>query len=219
MVAPDLPGHGHSDGNALPTIATMAQWMDEFLLACAAKSDAFSLEEVRLAGHSMGSLVALETVGNQPMRYTSVALLGTAYPMVVGAPLLQASKANDYAAIDMISVFGHSPASRLGRNPIAGISIMNVGMALFERAGPGVLHNDLAACNNYAEGEQAAAAAGASAVTIIIGSDDQMTLPKAGRALASLIDGCQVIELQDTGHMMLGEQPETTLQALLKALA
>lgn len=217
VLAPDLPGHGNSGGDALPTIEAMGQWVNAFLDLCGKEFDALSLEDVLLAGHSMGSLVALQAVGDEPIRYASVALLGTAYPMVVGPPLLNAAKANEQAAVDMITLFGHSPASRLGRNPIAGVSVMNVGAALLESAAPGVLYNDLAACNNYAEGEQAAAAAGASSVTAILGVDDQMTMPKGGRALASLIAGCKIIEIKDCGHMMLGEQPEAALQAMLVA--
>jgi len=92
---------------------------------------------------------------------------------------------------------------------------MNVGAALLRNAAPGVLHNDLAACHNYAEGEQAAAAAGASSVTLILGVDDLMTMPKGGRALAGLISGSDVIEIKDCGHMLLGEQPEAVLQAMI----
>ncbi len=219
VLAPDLPGHGNSSGSALPTIEAMAKWVNQLLDLCGQENSAFSLEDMFLAGHSMGSLVALQTVGDQPIRFAKVALMGTAYPMVVGPPLLNAAKANDHAAIDMITLFGHSEASRLGRNPIAGISVMNVGEALLERAGPGVLYNDLAACNHYAEGEQAAAAAGASSVTLILGVDDRMTMPKGGYALASLIPDSQVIELKDCGHMMLGEQPESALQAMLTAFS
>ena len=217
VLAPDLPGHGHSGGNALPTIEAMGAWVNALIDLCGKDHDVFSTSDVFLAGHSMGSLVALQAVGDQPMRYASVALLGTAYPMVVGPPLLNAAKANDHSAIDMITLYGHSPASRLGRNPIAGISIMNVGSALLGAAAPDVLHNDLAACHNYAEGEQAAAAAGASSVTLILGKDDLMTMPKGGRDLAALIAGSRVIELKDCGHMMLVEQPEATLQAILEA--
>lgn len=217
VITPDLPGHGNSSGSVLTSIDAMAKWLNSLIEHCAQQYSQLSTEDVRMAGHSMGSLVALQAVGDEPMRYSSVALMGTAYPMVVGPPLLNAAKANDHAAIDMITLFGHSEASRLGHNPIAGISVMNVGEALLESAAPGVLHNDLAACNNYAEGEQAASAAGASAVTLVLGVDDRMTLPKGGHALAKLIAGSQVIELADCGHMMLGEQPEACLQSMLAA--
>jgi len=217
VVTPDLPGHGHSTGKLLTSIEAMAKWVNELIDLCAEQHSELEIEDVRLAGHSMGSLVALQSVGDQPMRFSHLVLLGTAYPMPVGPPLLNAAKANDHAAIDMITLFGHSEASRLGHNPIAGISVMNVGQALLESAGPGVLHNDLSACHHYAEGEQAASAAGAASVTLVVGAGDRMTVPKGARALAKLIHGSQIIELANSGHMMLGEDPEGCLQAMLTA--
>lgn len=219
VLTPDLPGHGNSSGKPLNSIEAMAKWVNALVEHCAEQHSQLAIDDIRIAGHSMGSLVALQTVGDEPVRFSHLVLLGTAYPMAVGPPLLNAAEANDHAAIDMITLFGHSEASRLGHNPIAGISVMNVGEALLERAAPGVLHNDLAACNNYAEGEQAAAAAGVSTVTVVLGVDDKMTMPKGARALAKLISGSRVIELSDCGHMMMGEQPEACLQAMLSAFS
>ena len=51
VLAPDLPGHGHSAGPALSSIAALADWT-------AALIDAAGLRAARLVGHSMGSLVA-----------------------------------------------------------------------------------------------------------------------------------------------------------------
>jgi len=143
-------GHGASGGAPLKTIEALAQWVNAVLEHCAADNPSLSLEDVRIAGHSMGSLVALQTVGDEPMRYAALLLLGTAYPMPAGPPLLAAAKANDHAAIDMITLFGHSESSRLGHNPLAGLSVLNIGTALLEQAAPGVLHNDLSACHHYA---------------------------------------------------------------------
>ncbi len=56
VLAPDLPGHGRSGGSPLPTIADMADWT-------AALLDAAGAPKAKLVGHSMGSLIALETVG------------------------------------------------------------------------------------------------------------------------------------------------------------
>src|SRR6201991_3551969 len=54
VLAPDLPGHGRSAGPALHSIAEMADWT-------AALLDAAKAPKAKLVGHSMGSLVALET--------------------------------------------------------------------------------------------------------------------------------------------------------------
>src|SRR5580704_13089924 len=59
VLAPDLPGHGRSAGQPLATIAEMAEWT-------AALLDAASARPAKLIGHSMGSLIALETAARHP---------------------------------------------------------------------------------------------------------------------------------------------------------
>src|SRR6266851_1604380 len=59
VLAPDLPGHGRSSGAPLQAIADMADWT-------AAMLDAAGVAKAWLVGHSMGSLVALETAARQP---------------------------------------------------------------------------------------------------------------------------------------------------------
>src|SRR5436309_646075 len=54
VLAPDMPGHGRSCGAPLRSIAEMADWT-------AALLEAAGVEKSTLVGHSMGSLVALET--------------------------------------------------------------------------------------------------------------------------------------------------------------
>src|SRR5260370_1542009 len=70
VLAPDLPGHGRSIGAPLPTIAEMADWTAALLdVAVAAKA--------RLVGHSMGSLIALETPARHPAKVSAPSLIGT----------------------------------------------------------------------------------------------------------------------------------------------
>jgi pimeloyl-ACP methyl ester carboxylesterase len=61
VLAPDLPGHGRSAGMPLSTIADMADWV-------AALLNAAGVAKARLIGHSMGSLIALETAARHPAR-------------------------------------------------------------------------------------------------------------------------------------------------------
>src|SRR3954452_18934093 len=81
VLAPDLPGHGRSSGAPLATIAEMADWT-------AALLDAAGATEARLVGHSMGSLIALETAARHPARVSALNLIGTAATMTVGPDLL-----------------------------------------------------------------------------------------------------------------------------------
>src|SRR5664279_5941356 len=83
VLAPDLPGHGRSSGAPLSTIADMADWT-------AALLDAAGAARARLVGHSMGSLIALETAARHPAKVTALGLIGTAATMTVGPDLLKA---------------------------------------------------------------------------------------------------------------------------------
>src|ERR1700742_1766743 len=88
VLAPDLPGHGRSSGKPLATIADMADWT-------AALIDAAGAAQARLVGHSMGSLIALETAARHPAKVSALYLIGTAATMIVGPDLLKAAEAND----------------------------------------------------------------------------------------------------------------------------
>src|SRR5436853_5791065 len=61
VLAPDLPGHGRSQGEPLASIAALADWAAALIAAAGASQAA-------LIGHSMGSLVALETAARHPKR-------------------------------------------------------------------------------------------------------------------------------------------------------
>src|SRR5579864_2223209 len=71
VLVPDLPGHGRSQGPALKSIAEMADWI-------AALLDAAGASKAHLIGHSMGSLIALETSARHPEKVRALGLIGTA---------------------------------------------------------------------------------------------------------------------------------------------
>src|SRR5260370_22126461 len=98
VLAPALPGHGRSASAPLATIADMADWT-------AALLDAAGAAKAQLVGHSMGSLIALETAARHPPKVSALTLIGTAATMTVGPDLLKAAEANDHAAIDLLSLW------------------------------------------------------------------------------------------------------------------
>ncbi len=206
VLAPDLPGHGRSAGAALPSIAAMADWT-------AALIDAAGVRAARLIGHSMGSLAALDTAARFPGTVTGLALIATAAPMRVSDELLNAAKANDHAAIDMIAIWGNGHRATLGGSLAPGLWMLGGAERLLECAGPGVLFNDLAACNDY-RGALAAAATVTVPSILILGDRDLMTPAKSGKALAAAIPACRVTVLEGAGHMLMSERPEEVFAAL-----
>jgi pimeloyl-ACP methyl ester carboxylesterase len=206
VLAADLPGHGRSEGTPLASIAALADWT-------AALIEAAGASKARLVGHSMGSLIALETAARHPQKVTALALIATAAPMRVSGDLLNAARANDHGAIDMIALWGHGYRATLGGSEAPGLWMLGGGQRLLERAAPGVLFADLSACNDYS-GALAAASKVAVPSVVILGSRDLMTPAKSGKAVAAAIPGCRLTVLDGAGHMLMSERPDDVLAAL-----
>lgn len=210
VLAVDLPGHGRSGGPPLPSIEDLADWI-ELLLEKVGAGD--TAKTVSLVGHSMGSLTALECAARHPARIARIALVGTAVPMPVSDALLGAARSDEPKAIDMINTWSHSPRGTIGGNTVPGIWMMGAAKRLAERQPPGVLHNDLAACNAYTHGMEAAAALTCQTL-IVSGSRDMMTHPKAAAKLGAAIPGSRSVTLDGAGHALMAEQPDAVLDAL-----
>src|SRR5690242_2523152 len=208
VLAPDLPGHGRSGGKPLATIADMADWT-------AALLDAAKAPKARLVGHSMGSLIALETAARHPAKVAGLSLIGTAATMTVGPDLLKAAEANDPAAIDMVSIWGLGFSAELGGSLAPGLWMHSGAQRVLQNCAPGVLYSDLNACNSYS-GALAAAASVTVPTTVILGERDMMTPAKAGKTLAAAIPNARAVVLPGGGHMLMTEQPDELLAALTR---
>jgi pimeloyl-ACP methyl ester carboxylesterase len=206
VLAPDLPGHGRSSGTPLPTIADMADWTAALLAAAGAA-------RAKLVGHSMGSLIALETAARHPAKISALSLIGTADTMTVGPDLLRAAEANDRTAIDMVSIWGLGFQAELGGSLAPGLWMHTGAQRVLERCRPGVLFNDLSACNAY-QNALAAAEQITVPVTLILGERDMMTPARAGKTLAAALPNSRTVVLRGAGHMMMTERPDELLAAL-----
>ncbi len=206
VLAPDLPGHGRSGGAPLTSVAAMADFTAALIAAAGAS-------KAGIIGHSMGSLIALETAARHPARVRALALIATAAAMPVAPDLLNAAAADDHAAIDMVSIWGHGFAAGLGGTLMPGVWMLGSGVRLLERARPGVLFADLTACNDYRDGLASAARVTAPA-TLVLGERDLMTPVKAGRALAAALPHARVVTLAGAGHMLMSERPDEVLAAV-----
>ncbi|MCB1995706.1 MAG: alpha/beta hydrolase [Burkholderiaceae bacterium] len=213
VLAVDLPGHGHSEGPPLPDVEALADWLLALL-------DTAGVARATLVGHSMGSLISLEAAGRAPQRVQRLVMLGTAYPMQVSEALLSTAKADPLKAIDMVNAWSHASLAAKPSFPGPGMWLHGSNRALMRRMQAGcadvnLFHHEFSICDSYRGGE-AAAAQVSCPVHFVLARHDQMTMPKAARALARSLNA-QVHEVEG-GHNMMTEAPGQVLQALQRAL-
>jgi pimeloyl-ACP methyl ester carboxylesterase len=126
VLAVDLPGHGRSGGAAKTSVEELAQWVLAVL-------DAAGAAKAMLAGHSMGSLIALEAAFLAPGRISHLAMLGSTYPMKVSPALLETSLHDEQAAIDMVNIWSHSSIAQKPSFPGPGFYAMGGARRLKQR--------------------------------------------------------------------------------------
>jgi pimeloyl-ACP methyl ester carboxylesterase len=206
VLAVDLPGHGRSKGEPLTSVEAMADWLLALL-------DGAGVQQACLIGHSMGSLVALETSRRAGARVTRLAMVGTAYPMKVSDTLLNAARDDVQSAIDMVNIWSHSANS----HPVPGFYTQGGSRRLMQqiaRQTPAkVFHIDFSACNAYAGGEEAATLVRCPTL-FLLGKRDMMTPPKATATLTKAIAHAQVTLVDNCGHALMAEQPDAVLASL-----
>ena len=210
VLAVDLPGHCKSEGPPPASVEEAAQFVIALL-------DAAGVQKAALVGHSFGSLIALEAASRAPERITQLAMVGTAYPMVVSPALLESSVSDPQRAIAMVNTFSHSllapPPSSLGPGTwLYGSSRALMRRVLASNREANVFHIGFKACNDYANGETAIAKVQCP-ILFLLGGADQMTPPRAAKGLIAKARGAKVVTVP-AGHALMTEAPEQTLFAL-----
>jgi pimeloyl-ACP methyl ester carboxylesterase len=200
VLALDLPGHGRSAGPPVASIAAMADWV----------FSAVEAQKFCIVGHSMGALIAVECAARQPARVERIALIGVAYPMKVSEVFLDAARRNDHAAYDMETIWGHAPQVPLGGNPNPGMWMYGDALARLRRLAPGVLYNDLKACHDYQLAGEVKCP-----TLFVLGRRDVMTPPKAAAELQKKIVDSKSVLVNLSGHSLMAEAPDATLDALI----
>lgn len=202
-IAIDLPGHGASPEGERSSIADYADWTASLVQALN--------RPVHLAGHSMGSFIAIECAVRTDL--ASLSLLGTAAAMPVHPVLLNAAEQNDPVASQLMSGWAFAPDKRTGPHPSPGASMVGTTQAMIAQQQPGVLHRDLAMCNDYTTAVESAAQVSCP-TTLLLGERDRMTPTRAAKPLIDALANPNVQIAAGSGHMMMVEAPEFTRSVL-----
>ena len=206
VLAPDLPGHNLSSGQPLDTCEVVADWCADLLTAAGCK-------QATVIGHSQGGLVALAMAAQHPSRVKRLAMIGAATAIPVNEFLVDLATNSEAKAIRFMVSWSHGSEGHLYDHTMPGQSHLTTGKEVMGQNSPGVLLNDLVACNAYSSGAEDAAKVQCPTL-LILASKDRMVPSKAGLKLAPLISDCEVVMIDDAGHFVQSEKSYETNAAL-----
>lgn len=187
----DLPGHGRSPGPGRARIAAYSQIV-------VAALDALGLNQVVLAGHSMGGAIALWTALTAPERIAELILVGTGARLPIMPVLFKYLEQEPARAANVIVEHAY------GRNTAP--ALRAAGEESFRQVDPQVFRGDLLACNAFNVMERLDEIR--CPTLILCGAEDRITPPKFSRYLHVQIHGSTLVLMPNAGHMVQIEQPD-----------
>jgi len=201
--AVNLPGHGGSGPDPLETISEYASWLGNQVRA-------IGPDPVTLVGHSMGSLIALETAARNVDMVAGLVLVATAAEMRVPTDLLEAARNKDTTAAAMLIKLSLPRHRGYGRPKDW---IIRMSGEFLTAAESGVLAADLEACDTYRD-TVAMAERVRCPTLLILGEKDVMTRPSAAQPLAAALADARIIVVEKAGHMLPLETPDGVTEAI-----
>jgi pimeloyl-ACP methyl ester carboxylesterase len=202
VLAPDLPGHSLSTGDALTSIEDMGAWLADLIRAA-------GVDKVHAVGHSQGFLDVLELARQAPELLKSITGVGTSGTIPVNPALIEAAKNSAGDAADMLLMWGFGPDAQYGISAVPGMQPIAIGRQIMA-SNP--LHADLVACGEYLNGSEVARSVEVPS-QLILARKDRLTPVKAGMAFAEQLNA-SVTVIERYGHMLPIEAPRQTLQKL-----
>ncbi len=212
VLALDLPGNGRSEGPMPDSVEAFAEWLPKMLDAAGVKQAA------GFVGHSMGALIALEAAARHPDRVQKISLLGFAYPMRVNPELQALADSGEYTVVELMNDWMIAKRNQMGGNRVPGSYLLGGSIRLTDQAPRASLALGFRLCNAYAGGKEAVAKVACPA-QIVAGERDIMTPLRAARGWAAEFRQGRIDVLPGCGHMMMGERPDETLDALKSFIA
>ena len=200
----DLPGHGNSDGPCLDSIEKISEWLEKVF-------EELKLSKIILVGHSQGCLEALEYSSKYNNRLKKIVFVGGSYRMPVNKDLIDLASDGDSDAVKLMMKWGFEGSKKfIGGNPIE--KIIQSPRDISE-----ILAVDLKACNNYANGEEAAKSIDLPTL-IISGELDKMVNLAASKKFSSLVKNSSTHIIIGSGHMIMIEKAFEMREKILEFL-
>lgn len=201
VYALDLPGHGRSPGASRDRIEAYVEdllgWME-----------ALRLPGCVLAGHSMGSAVALMTALVRPAAAAGLVLVGGGGRLRVHPRILElvAKAATHKRAVDLIVEAAYGPRTKP--------RLIEAGRRRMLEVRSEVLAGDLRACDAFDVLDRLGEIT--VPTLVVCGAGDRLTPEKYSRRLAEAIAGAGLEIIPDAGHMVMLEEPVAVAAAVVR---
>ena len=205
LILPDLRGHGKSTA---PIGKYSMRAMAEDVLQT---MDSLGLERAYIAGHSMGGYIALALAAHHPDRISYLALVAS--HAFADLPEKKIARLEDIERVKYSSpaeVLSGMPG-KLTRNP----EVAEYCKKLISQTSKNGVMGVLAGMSERPDRIEVMASLKIP-VIVIAGTDDQLIPLETSKEMAKRVKGIQLIEILNTGHMPMMENPREIAKALLK---
>ena len=188
LIAPDLPGHGKTQGKGGYTAEEYAAWLESFI-------EALGLHSFILMGYSMGGAIAQVCAHAYPTRVAGLILVSTAMRFVVTSEYLKVLQKDFHRAARASCDSAYAP----GVAP----ELYHRGLEMLLSNGGETMYEDVFACTQF----DSTAWVGKISVPalVISGNHDTITHPEAGRELAATLQQGSFMSFAKAGHMVMQE--------------
>jgi len=183
VYALDLPGHGRSSGPALTRINTLADAISEFL-------DAQDLENVIIAGHSMGGAIALALAARKNPRICAQVIVASAARIGVTDDILNGLTSDFEKTVDFIVKYSFDRST----SPFFPKKAREYTIA----AGADATHADFLACSTFNMRDQLG---DIDLPTLVVAAEGDRMIPyKHSAGLVDALPNAELVTIADSGH-------------------
>jgi len=191
----DLPGHGENEFNLISSVQDYAASIDQTIQ-----------EDTIVVGHSMGGLIALELAARNS-RVKAVVLAASFYELPVHPKILGSLADGEFPESLFNASYYRNVSQQLLQEEKEELNLVPVE----------ITHADFKACNDYKEGGDILESLKIP-VYAILGKQDKLLPKEPAESLKKLNPAINIIEIDESGHYIMLEQPEKFAEALTKVI-
>jgi len=190
IIAPDLPGHGESEGETCADAGGYARWLDRF-------TSALGLSSFFIMGHSFGGAIAQEYARAYPERTKGLVLIGT-------GPAFRLSKT--YRRLHEQGLDLRDPQALAGIQADPELAaFFSAGFSFLQNNSDKTLHDDLMAAGLFDSTPWVASLA--VPALVIWGEHDIITARELPEKLAAALPESELHIVKNAGHVVMIDNP------------